>query len=954
MNPPISSLNKPEPIMKSTRKSASSLLALAALVALCQPPPKAQAQPLFVQQAYTCPQSPQNQVAVDYAGPQTGGDLNILAIGWNDEGATITNVTDSAGNTYQVAVPTFRGGGLSQAIYYATNILSGDNTVTVTFDQPAKYVDLRVTEYSGLSQDNPFDAGASASGTGTLADSGPVTTSQTNELLFAAGMTGSGFNGPAAGWVQEVITQPDSDIVQDMVAASPGTYHVPTTLGSAGWVMQVAAFRTGPPPTTGGGGKPTLVQQHYACPQSPQNQVAVAYANAQTAGNLNILAIGWKDLTANITNVTDSAGNTYQLAVPTFRGGGLSQAIYYAANILSGANTVTVTFDQPAKYVDLRVTEYSGLSQDNPFDTGASASGTGALADSGPVTTSQTNELLFAAGMTGASFTGPGTGWVQEVITQPDADVVEDMVAASAGTNSATAPLASSGWLMQVAAFRTGPPPSSAVGGLGFVQQAYTCPQSPQIQVAVDYASAQTGGNLNILAIGWNDVTANITSVTDSVGNTYQMAVPTFQGSGLSQAIYYAANILSGSNTVTVMFDQPAQSVDLRVTEYSGLSQDNPFDAGASASGTSALADSGLLMTSQTNELLFAAGMVAGSFTGPGAGYVQRVITQPNSDIVQDMVAVSVRTYNATAPLASSGWLMQVAAFKTGPQPTRTLYVQGNYACPQTDQDQVTVAYTNTQTAGNVNILAIGWNDVTANITSVTDSAGNTCQAAVPTSQQMANSLSQAIYYATNILSGSNTVTVMFDQPAHFVDLRATEYAGLIQGDPFDAGSSGNGSGLLADSGPLTTGQTNELLFAAGTTTGSFIGPAAGYVERMYTRPDSDIVEDMVADAAGTYDATAPCGASGWVMQVAAFKATPPPIWSGPLPVLELDRSSNGLKLLWLEKASAAGFVLESSDKLSPANWAQVPVAQGITNNIAFVTVSSPTGSKFYRLHAHQ
>src|SRR6185295_10198496 len=108
-------------------------------------------------------------------------------------------------------------------------------------------------------------------------------------------------------------------------------------------------------------------------------------------------------------------------------------------------------------------------------------------------------------------------------------------------------------------------------------------------------------------------------------------------------------------------------------------------------------------------------------------------------------------------------------------QPARTLYVQGNYACPQTDQSQVTVTYTNTQTAGNVNILAIGWNDATANLTSVTDSAGNTYQAAVATSQDMNNNLSQAVYYATNILSRSNTVTVIFDQPAHYVDLRATE-----------------------------------------------------------------------------------------------------------------------------------------------------------------------------------
>ena len=80
----------------------------------------------------------------------------------------------------------------------------------------------------------------------------------------------------------------------------------------------------------------------------------------------------------------------------------------------------------------------------------------------------------------------------------------------------------------------------------------------------------------------------------------------------------------------------------------------------------------------------------------------------------------------------------------------------------------------------------------------------------------------------------------------------------------------------------------------------------------------------------------------------------PPPIWSGPLPVLELEHSPEGLKLLWLAKASAAGFVLESSDKLSPASWAPVPAAPATTNNIAFVSVSSPAGSKFYRLHAHQ
>ena len=59
----------------------------------------------------------------------------------------------------------------------------------------------------------------------------------------------------------------------------------------------------------------------------------MAYISAQTAGNTNIIAIGWDDATSNITSVTDSAGNVYEIAVPVARGSGISQAIYFAKNI---------------------------------------------------------------------------------------------------------------------------------------------------------------------------------------------------------------------------------------------------------------------------------------------------------------------------------------------------------------------------------------------------------------------------------------------------------------------------------------------------------------------------------------------------------------------------------------------------------------------------------------------
>jgi hypothetical protein len=208
------------------------------------------------------------------------------------------------------------------------------------------------------------------------------------------------------------------------------------------------------------GPAPTFVQQAFATPQAPQSSVVATYPAAQTAGDTNIVAIGWNDTTASIASVSDGAGNVYHPAIATFRGNGLSQAIYYAASIASasaGGNQVTVTFNQPATFVDLRVTEYSGLRASAPFDAGKSASGSGTSASTASLAVSSANELLFAAGMTSATFTAPGSGFTTEVITSPDGDLIEDAIAPSPGGYPATATLTSGTWLLQLAAFAAAP-----------------------------------------------------------------------------------------------------------------------------------------------------------------------------------------------------------------------------------------------------------------------------------------------------------------------------------------------------------------------------------------------------------------------------------------------------------------------------------------------------------------
>ena len=222
----------------------------------------------------------------------------------------------------------------------------------------------------------------------------------------------------------------------------------------------------------------------------------------------------------------------------------------------------------------------------------------------------------------------------------------------------------------------------SSASPITFVQVAYACPQSPQLTVTVPFASAQTSGHLNVVVVGWNDTTAAVSSVTDSIGNVYTLAVGPTQNPGsagtfsLTQSIYYAKNIVGsagGTNSVTVRFTVAAKSADIRILEYSGLDLANPIDVTAAAIGTSTASSSGAATTTQSNDLIFGANMVYTGNAGAGAGFTKRVITSPDHDIAEDRVVSAVGSYSASAPLTNTGpWIMQMVAFRgslTGPPP---------------------------------------------------------------------------------------------------------------------------------------------------------------------------------------------------------------------------------------------------------------------------------------------
>ena len=200
------------------------------------------------------------------------------------------------------------------------------------------------------------------------------------------------------------------------------------------------------------------VQGAYATPQSPQTSVSVTLASAQTSGDLNVVVVGWNDSASAVGTVTDKSGNTYTRAIgSTVQSGAASQSIYYAKNIKSaaaGANSVIVTFTSPATAPDIRVLEYKGADLNSPVDVTAASQGSSAISSTS-VTTTNASDLIFGANLVQTLTSGPGSGFTKRLLTSPDGDIAEDRMVTAVGSYSATAPLSTGKWIMQMVAFRT-------------------------------------------------------------------------------------------------------------------------------------------------------------------------------------------------------------------------------------------------------------------------------------------------------------------------------------------------------------------------------------------------------------------------------------------------------------------------------------------------------------------
>ncbi len=215
--------------------------------------------------------------------------------------------------------------------------------------------------------------------------------------------------------------------------------------------------------------KPVFGQTTIALVQHASKDAGIGTTASQSFPSRNV-AGNWiaviirTGVSGQSLTVTDSRGNTYKQAVKlditVDSPAGDTLALFYAENIRSGANTVSVAVPTSAT-LRLAIFEYSGVAVANSLDVIAAAQGSGAAPSSGNATTTAPGELAIGAVATANGRTiGAGSGYVIDELVPAAPNtrlLVEHQLKSSAGTVAATASLnAADAWGSVLATFRPG------------------------------------------------------------------------------------------------------------------------------------------------------------------------------------------------------------------------------------------------------------------------------------------------------------------------------------------------------------------------------------------------------------------------------------------------------------------------------------------------------------------
>jgi len=165
--------------------------------------------------------------------------------------------------------------------------------------------------------------------------------------------------------------------------------------------------------------RPKVSQSAHAITGSGAKTLNCAFGNNNIAGNSIVVCVGLGEVENGSTitlAITDTLGNTYTEAVNASQSTTLEAAIFYATNIASGANAVTVTIAGASSTntaIAVEIYEIFGLIAEpgalDATNTGSNAGSTNV--STGAVVPAVPNELVFVAIAAAGGTITAGTNW---------------------------------------------------------------------------------------------------------------------------------------------------------------------------------------------------------------------------------------------------------------------------------------------------------------------------------------------------------------------------------------------------------------------------------------------------------------------------------------------------------------------------------------------------------------
>ena len=325
----------------------------------------------FVQAAANQALGTANSLTLSFSNNTLVGDVILVGIDYNKTSPPLS-VTDTQGNNFtQVGSQLISPDGTGSAVYLAKNIKGGADTLTVKLTANSTWLELYLTEFSGVNQTNPIDAQAGASGYAGQVSSGNATTSVAGDIIygFCAGdwgcYVGSGFT------ARSTLAY---NLIESKIAGSPGTYAA-TGSASKGWTMQMVALKPAAPGTS------AMVSL------SPANLTFSSQTVGATSASQSITLNNSGNAALNITSIAVTGTNSSDFA----------QSNSCGSSVAAGAScTIGVTFKPTTTGTRAAAITVTDNAAGSPQSVSLSGTGAGTSGgSSGPVASLSYSSLNF-------------------------------------------------------------------------------------------------------------------------------------------------------------------------------------------------------------------------------------------------------------------------------------------------------------------------------------------------------------------------------------------------------------------------------------------------------------------------------------------------------------------------------------------------------------------------------